>query len=119
MVLIPTTIVSNEIEIFGELVTLTTKSAKTYSDWGDGKATETEIEDVKAVYNVYENSYSQEMEGKMKIGQITFFFKPDQTGIEYGTSVTRTNGEVYEIKDVRDHGIQGSSYVKEAIVEKV
>lgn len=114
-----TGIVDSQIEIFGELVTITVKSSKTYSDWGDESSTETDTTDVKAVYNVYGKPSNSYEEGKFQEGDITFFFKSDQTGIVRGTKVTRANGHVYSIGDVSDHGTQGSTYLQEAKVSKI
>ncbi len=116
---IPTNIVNSQIELLGELVTITVKSSKTYSDWGDETATETDTENVKAVYNVYGRSGNSEIEGKFQSGELTFFFKSDQSNIVNGTKVTRTNGEVFSIRDVKSHGVEGNIQVKEALVEKI
>lgn len=111
--------VNKEIDLLGELVTITVKSGQTYSDWGDETATETDTTDVKAIYNVYGRSSVGETEGKFQEGELTFFFKSDQASIINGTKVTRSNGEVFSIKDVRNHGVEGNILVKEALVSKV
>ena len=112
-------IIDSQIEIFGELVTLTVKSNKTYSDWGDESITETDLPNVKAVYNVYGQPSMQYPEGKFQSGEISFFFKSDQTGIVRGTKITRSNGSVYSISDTMDFGIQGNIYVQEVKVKKI
>jgi len=112
-------IINREIEKLAELVTITVSSNKTYSEWGDETATETETENVKAVYNVYSRNSSFESEGDFQNGDLTFFFKSDQSGIVNGTKITRANGEVFEISDVRSHGAYGNTYVKEALAKKV
>ena len=114
-----TGIVDSQIETFGELVTLIVKSSRTYSDWGDESSTETESTNIKAVYNVYGKPSDSNEEGKFQEREITFFFKSDQTGIVRGTKVTRSNGDVYSISDVRDHGTQGNTFVHEVQVKKI
>lgn len=115
---IPTNIVNDQIEKFGELVTITVKSNKIYSDWGDETATETDTTSVKAVYNVYGRGSTSFMEGSFQDGSLTFFFKSDQSGIVNGTKVTRVNGEVFKIDDIKAHGVEGNIHVQEALVEK-
>lgn len=119
MVQIPTNIVNIQIDLLGELVTITVKSAKTYSDWGDEAATETDTEDVKAVYNVYGRASVFNAEGDFQDGDLTFFFKSAQSGIVNGTKITRANGETFEIEDMRAHGAEGNIHVKEALVKKI
>lgn len=119
MVQVPLNIVNNEIDVLGELVTITTKSDRTYSDWGDETATETSATSIKAIYNVYSNANTFQKEGNFQSSEITFFFKSNQTGIENGTKVTRTNGEIYSIVDTREHGVEGNIHVIEAVVEKI
>lgn len=119
MALIYPNLINNQIDLLGELVTITVKSSKTYSDWGDEASTETETSDVKAVFNVYGKPRESNDEGKFLEGDLTFFFKSDQSGIENGTKVTRANGEVFQISDPMDHGIQGTTQVQEAKVERV
>ena len=116
---IPLNIINKEIDLLGELVTLTVKSSETYSDWGDESATETETTGVKALYNVYSGRGDSEMEGKFQAGNLTFFFKSDQSSVQNGTKVTRTNGEEYSIRDTRAHGVEGNIQVIEALVEKI
>jgi len=119
VVQIPTNIVDKEIELLGELVTLTAKSGQTYSNWGDETATETATTDVKAIYNVYGRPSVGNTEGSFQEGELTFFFKSDQTGIANGTKVTRSNSEVFSIMDVRAHGVEGNTLFYEALVEKI
>jgi hypothetical protein len=116
---IPLNIINKEIDKLGELVTLTIKSSATYSDWGDETPVNTTSTRVKAIFNVYGKKSSYEKEGNFQDGEITFFFRSDQTGITNGTKVTRANGDIYEIQDYRDHGIQGNIYVNEALVRKI
>ena len=112
-------IVNKEIDLLGELVTITVKSNRTYSDWGDETATETDTSSVKAIYNVYGRPSEFVPEGVFHGAEITFFFKSTQSGIANGTKVTRANGEVFLIKDIREHGVEGNIYVIEALVEKI
>lgn len=116
---IPLNIVNSQIDNLGEEVTITVKSGATYSDWGDETATETDTTGVKAVYNVYGKGSAFFAEGDFQEGDITFFFKSDQASIVNGTVVTRSGGDTYQIDDVRDHGVQGNIYVKEALVKKI
>jgi len=116
---IPTNIISQEIDLLGELVTITVKSAQTYSDWGDESATETTTANIKAIYNVYGRRSVYQPEGDFQEGDLTFFFKPDQTGIVNGTKITRSNSETFIIEDIRSHGVEGNIHVKEAVVKKV
>ena len=119
MGLIDTNLIDNQIDLLGELVTITVKSSKTYSDWGDEASTETDTTDVKAIFNVYGTPRESNDEGKFLEGDLTFFFKSGQAGIENGTKVTRANGEIFQISDPMDHGIQGTTHVQEAKVERV
>ena len=119
MVQIPLNIINKEIDLLGELVTITVKSGQTYSDWGDETATETDTTSVKAIYNVYGRESNSNIEGKFQNGELTFFFKSDQAGIVNGTKITRANGEVFAIDDIRAHGAEGNIHVKEAVVQKV
>ena len=119
MAQIPLNIINKEIDLLGELVTITVKSSKTYSDWGDESATETSTSSIKAIYNVYSNANTFQKEGNFQGSEITFFFKSDQSGIENGTNVTRANGEIYSIVDTREHGVEGNIHVIEAVVEKI
>ena len=116
---VPLNIINKQIDIFGEEVTITAKSDKTYSDWGDVSETETDTESIKAVYNVYGKQSVFQNEGVFQEGDITFFFKSDQDGLEHGSKITRANGDTYEIDDPRDHGTQGSTYVVEVLVKKI
>jgi len=116
---IPTNIIDKEIDKLGELVTLTVKTAETYSDWGDETATTTDYSSIKAIFNVYGRQRSYNPEGPFTETSITFFFKSTQSYISIGTKITRANGEVYEIYDYRDHGAHGNTYVFEALVKKV
>lgn len=119
MVQVPVNLINKEIDTLGELVTITVKSARTYSDWGDETATETETISVKAIYNVYSRGSRSEAEGSFQGGELTFFFKSDQSGIVNGTKITRTNGEVFSIRDTRNQGVEGNIHVIEALVEKI
>ena len=116
---IPLDIVNQQIDLFGELVTITVKSDRTYSDWGDETATETNIEDVKAVYNVYNKGGNSNDEGKFQNAELTFFFNSSQTGLINSNKITRANGEVFAIKEARSHGLEGNTHVQEVLVEKV
>jgi hypothetical protein len=116
---VPLNIVNNEIDILGELVTITVKSGKTYSDWGDEASTETDTIKVKAIYNVYNRKSTSYDEGSFQSAELTFFFKSNQSGIVNGTKVTRSNGEVFSIDDTRSHGVEGNIHFIEALVEKV
>lgn len=119
MGLIDLNLINRQIDLLGELVTITAKSSKTYSDWGDGSATETDTENVKAVFNVYGKTNVFQDEGIFQNGDITFFFISDQTDLVQGTKITRANGDTYEIDDTRDHGIQGTVHVNEVLVKKI
>lgn len=116
---VPLNIVNKNIELLGELVTITVKSNKTYSDWGDEASTETETASVKAVYNVYGRSSVFNTEGDFQEGDLTFFFKSDQAGIVNGTKITRANSETFEIEDMRAHGTEGNIHVQEVLVKKI
>lgn len=119
MVQVPLNIINKEIDTLGELVTITIKSDRTYSDWGDESATETATTSVKAIYNVYNRKGTSYDEGSFQSAELTFFFKSDQSGIANGTKVTRSNGEVFSIRDTRNHGVEGNIHVIEALVEKI
>lgn len=119
MGLIDTNLIDNQIDLMGELVTLTVKSSKTYSDWGDESATETNTTNVKAVFNVYGKTNVFQDEGIFQNGDITFFFKSDQANLVQGTKITRANGDTYETDDPSDHGIQGITHVTEVLVKKI
>ena len=119
MVQVPLNLINKEIDLLGELVTITIKSNKTYSKWGDESSTNTDTADIKAIYNVYGRPSIPGKEGNFQEGELTFFFKSDQTGIENGTKITRANLEVFEIRDVRSHGVEGNILVQEALVDKV
>lgn len=119
MAKIPLNLINKNIDMLGELVTLTVKSDRTYSDWGDETATQTATESIKAVFNVYGNESKYNTEGNFQDGDVTFFFKSGQSGITNGTVVTRSNGDRYEIYDSLAHGAYGSIYVNEAKVKRV
>ena len=107
------------IDEYGEVVTLIRKSDKTYSDWGDESNTETRFGNIKAVFNVYGTDALFTTEGRFNNGDLTFFFKSTQDYRDISSKVERANGDTYEIKDVRAHGMQGGVQVREALVNKV
>lgn len=119
MAQIPTNIVNKEIDLLGELVTITVESDRTYSDWGDETATETATTKIKAIYNVYGRPSIGVSEGSFQEGDLTFFFRSDQSGITNGTNITRSNGEIFSVRDTRAHGVEGNILFYEALVEKV
>jgi len=119
MALINLNLINNQIDLLGELVTITVKSSKTYSDWGDESATETDTTSVKVIFNVYGKPSAFQDEGIFQNGDITFFFKSGQASLVQGTKITRSNGDTYEVDDHRGHGIQGNTYVNEVLVKNI
>ena len=118
MAIVNPSIVNDQVDLFGELVTITVKSDQTYSNYGDETSVETSISGIKAVYNVYAKPSVSDTEGKFQEGNISFFFKSDQSGLVNGTLITRANGDVYKVKDPRDHSLAGVNMVNEVLVKK-
>ena len=118
MVAVELDIINDEIECFGETISIIKVSANSLSDWGDDSQTTSSIT-AKAVYNVYGRGAVYQTEGEFQEGAVTFFVKSGVTSITVQSKIVRSNGDRYLVRDTRDHGIEGNTYVQELSVQKV
>lgn len=110
--------IGQAIDRIGELVSIEDYSSKTYSEYGDLVTQSTsDLTSIKAVFNQYGKSSTYFSEGLFQDGDVTFFFKADQAGVENENVVIRANGERWKITQIAPHYAKGSQTHQEAKVK--
>lgn len=100
----------------GETVSIEVLSAQTYSEYGDLISVTTTISDVKAIFNTYGLGRTYNPQGVSEDAKFSFFFSGDQTGVNNGNIIERSDGERWKITRAFAHYLSGTPIVKEAVV---
>lgn len=108
------TVIPKYIGQFGEEVDLEVYSSKTFSDYGDVSTQTTTISSVQAIFNTYGVKQNFVVEGQFLDTTYSFFFKPDQTGVEADNVIVRSDGSRWKINKVMKHALSGGTSVIEA-----
>ena len=109
--------IENEIDYYGEDVTLRVNSATTFNDYGDESIT-TSDSTIKAFVNVLSQNDEIVKEGKFQSGDKTFFIKGDQTNLDRGNFIIHDSKQ-YKIDDVVQAFVGGTNYVYEVRTKKI
>jgi len=102
----------------GEDVDLEVLSSPTTSDYGDLISVTTTIHEVKAIFNTYGLGRSYNPEGLFDGAKFSFFFSGDQTGIDNGNIIVRTDGTRWKIMKHFSHSLSGQNIVHETLVDQ-
>lgn len=101
--------IAKAIDREGELVAIEDYSSKVYSKWGDLQSqTTSNLTAIKTIFNQYGKSANYQTEGVFQEGDVSFFFKSDQTGVENHNVIVRANSERWKIVQVATHYARGS-----------
>lgn len=107
--------INRAIDLYGEFVDIESYSDQTYSEYGDLiSQTTSDYVSIPAIYNTYGKSAPFETEGVFLEGDVSFFFKGNQSGIEESNTIIRENGERWKISKVTKHSLKGTPMVIEA-----
>jgi len=110
--------VKNSIDDFGESITLRTVSiAFDTTSYRDPTET-TSDSTITAFPQILTTSDDLVKEGIFRAGDIIFWIKGDQTSVTTGNRIV-FNSIVYEINDLIEHYIGGTTYVIEVRTKKV
>ena len=109
--------ISNEINSFGESVTVRVVTKDSYSKWGDATESTSDTTSVKCFMNVMTQDDQEVKEGIFKAGDIRFWFKGDQT-INRGDRIY-WNSAWYQVDEIIPLVLAGTTLTKEAMVSKV
>ena len=96
---------------------MTTVTDSAYSKWGDPTES-TSSADKTAFVQVINQDDDFVREGIFQGGDKIFYFKGDETNISRGNRITHDSKE-YEIFEVMEHFIVGTTYVLEGRTHKV
>jgi len=117
MVNLDTQSIANELNYYGTSVTVRTVSDTSYSDWGD--ATESTSDSTKTCFvQVLSQTDDLVKEGVFQAGDKIFWFKGDETGIARGNRIQH-NSLWYEITNVIEHDVGGTTYIIEVHTKKI
>ncbi|KKM80818.1 hypothetical protein LCGC14_1335940 [marine sediment metagenome] len=108
----------NNIDEFGESVTVRTITDSSYSKWGDATESASDEASVKAIVEDFNPEESKETEGIFPNVTKRFFFKPDQSNITEGNRIVH-NSVVHEIVRVLTREMAGSDFIIEVWGEKL
>ncbi len=109
--------ITNEIDYYGESVTLRTITDSEYSDWGD--ATEgTSNASKNAFVQVLTQEDELVKEAIFQSGDKIFWFKGDETNIARGNRIQH-NSLWVEITEIIEHDAAGTTFIREARTKKV
>lgn len=119
MVYVDASFISKQIDRFGETVTVKVYGPnKVYSDYGDLVTTSTtSYIGVKSIFNTYGQTQTYVSEGAFAQTKFSFFFKPDQSGLDIDNVIIRSNGESWKINRPLKHSLSGKTVVIEAAVQ--
>lgn len=77
----------NNIDEFGETVTVRTITDSSYSKWGDATESASDETSIKAVVEDFTSEEIKESEGVLTMNHKRFFFKPNQSNLTNGNRV--------------------------------
>ena len=106
-----------EIDRYGENVTVSTITSKSYSKWGDLANSATTSQTIKVVHNDIQGDEAFNLDGRYQPGDKIFFAKNDAS-VNVGDIIT-FESNTYEIKDVIIHHYQGKNFCKEVRTSKI
>ena len=109
--------ISNEINSFGESVTVRVVTKDSYSKWGDATESTSDTTSVKCFMNVMTQDDQEVKEGIFKAGDIRFWFKGDQT-ISRGDRIQYASNW-YQVNNIIPIILGGVTLVNDVRVEKV
>lgn len=118
MVLLDNQHIINDIDYYGETVTVTTVTQDSVSKWGDATESTSDETGVKSMVNELTPEELKAAEGIVDNAEKRFFFKPDQSNITEGNEITHSS-ELYRIVRVFRHEAGGSDFVQEAWAKKI
>lgn len=117
MVNLDSQIIVNEIDYYGDTITITDVSSTT-DDRGDTTENTTDYTGIKAMINVLSRDDEYISEGLARMGDVLFFIKGNQSYIARGNRITH-DSDTYEIVEVFPGITSGTTYVYEVIARKI
>ncbi len=110
--------ITNEISYYGTTVTVRTITDSSYSDWGD--PTESASDDATRIAFIQVLRQEDELvkEGIFQSGDKLFWFKGNESNISRGNRIQH-NSLWYEITEVVEHDVGGTTYILEARTKKI
>ena len=108
----------NEIEYYGDEVTLRVVTDDSTSKWGDATESTSDTTEVKAFVNILTQNDQEVKEGIFQAGDKRFFFKQSQASIARGNRIYH-DSKWYEIDGVITSSSGDTTYAVEATAKKV
>lgn len=115
--LIDRNFINNEIESFGESVTVRIVTKSSYSKWGDVTEDVADTSSVKCFLNVMSQTDLEVKEGIFKAGDLRFWFKGTQT-INVGDRI-KYSDNWYQVEDLIPSVFGGNTLLKEVRVTRL
>lgn len=109
--------IAKVIDNYYENVDIETFTNPTYSEYGDFiSQTTSETTAVKALFSSYDDYTQPNPEGIFQPGEVTVFFKGDQTGLDIDNVIVRSNGERWKITKVSKNILNSRNMAQEVSV---
>lgn len=101
--------VINEIDYYGDSVTVRTITDSSYSKWGDASESTSDEASVKCIINDFTPEELKEVESLFQDAEKRFFFKSTQSNLSNGNRIVFAS-ITYEILRVIQHTAVGSTH---------
>lgn len=108
--------ITNEISYYGTNVTVRTITDASYSKWGDPTESTSNVSKT-AFVQVLRQEDELVKEGIFQAGDKLFWFKGNESNISRGNRIYH-NSLWYEIVEVLEHDVGGTTYILEARTKK-
>jgi len=110
--------ITNEIDYFGDTITLRTVTDSSYSKWGDASESALDTTGLKAFVQILTQADDLVKEGVFQSGDKLFWFKGDQANLSRGNRIIH-DFKTYEIIEVLPYNVADTTYVLEIRTKKV
>ena len=109
--------IANEINYYGTKVTVRTVTDSTYSKWGDPTESTSDDATIEAFVQILRQEDELVKDGIFQAGDKLFWFKGNESNISRGNRIYH-NSLWYEIVEVIEHEVGGTTYILEARTKK-
>ena len=113
-----TQLLINEINYFGDNVTVRAVTDDDYSKWGDAEESIEDTENLKAFVNILTQNDQEVKEGIFQAGDKKFFFKSNQGNLNRGNRIYH-DSKWYEIDSITNYTSGDVQYAVEVVAKKV
>lgn len=108
----------DEIETWGDTVTLIEVTDNSYSKWGDPTEGTEETHNLISFCQILSQENQLVKDGIFQSGDKLFWFKGSQTGLSRGNRITHLSKD-YEIVETIEHSVGDTIYITECRTKKV